>query len=104
MLVFLIMNTKKLILLWEFYKSNFMVTLACFLFSFFMCPQYLGLFLSLFSIVFIYIHKEFSGKNEYYFYYNNQVSKKQLFFFCFLANTLISLFYFLIYDACIGSR
>lgn len=86
----------KLKLFWEFYKSHFVISLSIFVFYLFFCPSYFVFLIPFVSIIAIWIHKEFSGKNEYFFYFNNQIPKWQLFTFCFIMNSLISIVFSLL--------
>ncbi len=81
---------ERLKLLWEFYKSVFLINLFLMLVSLKFNPYTILVNLCVVAIAVIYIYKKYYRENEYYFYYNQSITKLFLFAFCFGLNFIIS--------------
>lgn len=83
---------RKLKLLFEFYKSTFVYSLA--FFGFFLTIQnasFAFFFGSCIGLLIAFFVKEFNKNNNYLFYINANLSKLKLYSFCLLVNLIISL-------------
>ena len=92
--------SKKLKILFAFYKSNAEINVSFFVIACFFAPESMILVMSVFANISVLLFQKFYRKHELYFYFNNQISEVQLFGFCFLLNVLVSIlfcgFYFFV--------
>jgi hypothetical protein len=92
------MLTRKLNVLWTYYKSTLLINILCSVaLPFADFPTYIEYFPHLFALSFAtlgllvsFVYKEFVRRDEYYFYYNAHVSRLQLYLSCFFVNGLIA--------------
>lgn len=82
---------RQLQLIWEFYKSLFMINFLVIVIALVFNPDLLFVNLCLIAIPIQFAFKEFYRQKEYYFYFNNAISKLKLFGYCFAFNFILFL-------------